>query len=167
MHNDSVMRPLSRLVLNTMSWLVSVTKTSLQIRINIFLLSRLRSSDDIVTSGLEQAVEVWALTSLETGFGGEWLRATVGDVGVHVLAFVAEVRAGSVLLGWDVVWSLDPLEGKTSVNVPDDVAMHEPCTWIVGLEANDSVAGWAAWTGGTSKHGSVTTRWVIEVQGAD
>ena len=51
--------------------------------------------------------------------------------------------------------------------MPDDVAMHEPCTWVVGLETDDGVT-WC--TGGTSsrasQHGGVTSGWVVEVQGA-
>jgi len=44
--------------------------------------------------------------------------------------------------------------------VPCDVAVQEPCTWVVGLEGNDGV------TLG-SQHGSVTTRWVDKVQCAN
>ena len=68
-------------------------------------------------------------------------------------------------IGWDIVGPFDPLKGKAAINVPDNVAMHQPGTWVVGLEANDGVAGRSTWTGRSGQHGSVTTHRVVEVQG--
>ena len=44
--------------------------------------------------------------------------------------------------------------------MPRDVAMQEPGTWVVGLEADDGVTL-------AGQHRSVTTRWAGEVERAD
>ena len=69
---------------------MAVTKTTLQIRVDVSLLGSLGTTDDVVTTGVEELVEVWALAALEAGLGGEWLGATVGDVGFHGRALLLE-----------------------------------------------------------------------------
>jgi len=102
------------------------------------------SSDDGVElpGGLgDHAVEVGHLTALETRLAREllatWVGGLVGSIG---RALVLERLLAGVAGGTQVSWSLEPLEGETTVNVPCDMAMHQPGTWVVGLEANDGVA---------------------------
>lgn len=51
---------------------------------------------------------------------------------------------------WDLGHTLDQLEGKSLRCVPTDVAVHQPSSWVVGLESNDQVTG--SW-----KHGDITS----------
>ena len=70
--------------------LVAVTQTTLQVRVDVSLLWSLRTTDDVVTTGVEEVVKVWALAALEAGLGGEWLGATARDVGLHGRALLLE-----------------------------------------------------------------------------
>ena len=45
--------------------------------------------------------------------------------------------------------------------------MHEPDTWVVGLEADDGVAWWGAPASGASEHGGITSSRIVEVEGVD
>jgi len=80
-----------------------------------------------------------------------------------LLALVLEVGILGPLSTWDLILALDELDGKTTVRVPSDMAMHQPSTWVVGLEADDSVTR-VTWKATSQKHGSITTRWVDKVE---
>jgi len=57
----------------------------------------------------------------------------------------------------DLGRTLEELHTKTTGNVEWNVAMHEPCTWVVGWESDDGVS--------TSVHSvGVATRGVVEVE---
>jgi hypothetical protein len=96
------------------------------------------------TAALQEIIKV--CTSLQAG------RARGVDVGgvgglVSLEGRALAVEGGAEVLGGvDLRWSLDVLEGETTVDVPDDVAVHQPCTWVVRLEADHSVPGWVAGT---------------------
>ena len=62
----------------------------------------------------------------------------------------------AVLGGGDVVGALDELQGEAAVDVPDDVAVHDPGAGVVGLEADDGVAWWGAGAATAGEHGGVT-----------
>lgn len=70
------------------------------------------------------------------------------DVGVPVGA--SAVDAVNVLEGSDLRLALNDLHSETLISVPRDVAVDEPCTWVIGDETNGgpTVAG---------KHDNVTT----------
>lgn len=44
------------------------------------------------------------------------------------------------ILGLDFRFALEELDAETGGNVEGDVAVHEPCTRVVGLESKDQVA---------------------------
>lgn len=46
--------------------------------------------------------------------------------------------------------------------MPRNVAMHEPCTWVVSLETDDGIASWLAGTCATLQHDGVTAHGIIE-----
>ena len=119
--------------------LEAITKTTSNIAVNITLLSGISATNDILRASVQQVLEVWGAT-LETRLAGGWHGTTVGDISVHRAALALEAGAGDVLLGGDLGWTLDPLHGETAVNVPNDMAMHQPGTWVVGLEADDGVS---------------------------
>jgi hypothetical protein len=87
-------------------------------------------------------------------------------IGLQGGALALKVRV-DVLAGGDVTRSLDELQGETAVNVPGNVAMHEPGTRVVSLETDDCVASGETRTSRTLQHDSVTTGRVDEVEGAD
>jgi hypothetical protein len=106
------------------------------------------------TAALNKIVKVCA--SLQTrGAGGVNVGRIGGLVGLEGRALIAEGGAEE-LGGVDLGWSFDVLKGQTAVNVPDDVAVHQPRAWVVGLEADNCVAGWIVRTSRASKHGSIT-----------
>ncbi len=115
--------------------MVAVTKTPSEVVADISLRRLLAPPDNIgavavqqVTSDLETAV---------TTVQWEWCD---GRVGLECGALALELVGLGVLGSWDVLRTLQELHGETTLNVPRDVAVHEPCTWIVRLEGNDSVA---------------------------
>ena len=78
------------------------------------------------------------------------------------LASVVELaRVGDSVL--DTLKVLDDLERKAHGCMPANVAMHEPDTWVVGLESEDQVAAsavdWVEW-----HERNVTARWVVGVE---
>jgi hypothetical protein len=79
---------------------------------------------------------------------------------IRVVLVALSLLSSSILGSRDFRWALQELHGETAGRVPRDVAVHEPGTWVVGLKANNSVAL-------ASQHGSVTTRWAVEVEGAN
>jgi len=129
-------------------WLVPVTEGTGSMVPEVPLLATLGSSDNrlLLEPSLLQARLAAELDALASGLEG--------------LIGVALVLKGCVLCplsSWNLVLSLNELQGKTTVNVPDNVAMHQPGTWIVSLKTDDSV------TRGL-KHCSVATRRVDEVE---
>ena len=146
---------------NTLEVLVA-----LQTLINVPLRHIVTTTNHIILTLVEEVIEVVA--GLESRLTRSDLLATSGEVVLDVLALVLEGGLADVLLGGDIIWTLDPLHGQTAVNVPDNVAMHEPGTWVVGLEADDGVprgggAGGAA--SATYEHGGIATGGVDEVEG--
>ena len=76
-----------------------------------------------------------------------------------------EAIAVVVLASVDLLWSLKVLKTHTTVSVPDDVAMHDPGTWIVSLETNDGPARCECnWGTETSEQSSVSSNGVIEIK---
>ena len=134
---------------------MAVTETPLEVVAQVSLGRLLRSSDDV----WRVAGELLA-ADLEAGVTAEYLERSSRGVGRVLVALVLEGVGESVLGSWDLGWTLQELHGETARGVPRNVAVHEPGTWVVGDEANDGVAL-------ASQHGSVTTRWAIEVQRAD
>lgn len=67
----------------------------------------------------------------------------------------------------DFLSTLDPLQRQTAVDVPDDVAVHQPSARIVSFEADDGVSGGGTRAFGASEHHGVTAGRVDEVQGRD
>lgn len=65
-------------------------------------------------------------------------------VGVPGLAALVEVAQGANGAD-DLVWSLEELHTETTGDVEWNVAMHQPCTWVVGWERYDEVStGWSS-----------------------
>lgn len=62
------------------------------------------------------------------------------------------------VLGLDFRLAFQELDAKTSGNMEGDVAVHEPCAWVVRLESKDQVA-----VGG--KIGCVATDGIVSLQG--
>lgn len=139
---------------------------ALDMLVNVALLSRVRTTDHIgLRLAIEQRLEVRVVTGLKTALTA-WVVWAVAEVRLGGLALLLERRLADVRAGWDVRGALDPLEGETAVNVPHDMAVHQPRAWVVRLEADDGVAGGRTGAGGTDQQGSVTTHWVVEVEGA-
>ena len=57
----------------------------------------------------------------------------------------------------NLIDALDKLKSETLRCMPSNVAVHEPCTWVIGLERDDEVS--RRW-----KHGSVSTRRIVGSQ---
>ena len=132
----------------TMARLVPVTETPLEMAADILTLHH----------------RVGIVTSLETRFAAG-VHAT-GRRGLILgirSAFVLESGRAVVVL--DLIRTLDPLQRETSVNVPDDVAMHQPCAWVVSLEADDSVAWRGPWATRARQHSGITSSRIVEVEG--
>lgn len=106
------------------------------------------------------------IPSLEAGLASFLLVVGILDPFSHSRVFCLVAVLGHVGLGIDLVWALDELHGQTTLNVPHNVAVHEPGTWVVGLEADDGVTQRRA-RAATSEHDCVTTGRVDEVEGAD
>jgi hypothetical protein len=119
--------------------LEAVTETTSDIVVDVTLLSRLGSADHGLGARIQEILEVGGSAS-ETRLGRGLDLATGSLVGLHGRALILELGAVGITLGVDVVRTLDPLESETAVDVPDNVAMHQPSTWVVGLETDDGVA---------------------------
>lgn len=90
-------------------------------------------------------------------------------LGVNILCAGVEVhpiRAGILelvsshvgpVLSRDLIWQLKELKSQTFPNVPCDVTVHQPSTWVVRLEGNYSPAR-------REQNGNVTTRRIDEVE---
>lgn len=139
--------------------------TPLQMLINIPTTRTLAAPDHSLATGVDHLVEV--RSNLQSTFPRGDLLATRRKVVLNILALVLERSLARVLLRGDLIGPLDPLHGKTAIHVPDNMAVHEPGTWIVGLEANDGVAGRAAGALGAHKHCGVSAVWVVEVESRD
>lgn len=124
----------------------------LDMLVNIPPTHALAPTDNGLVADAEELVNVGA--ALEARVAGADLLAAVGEVGAGGGALLLPGGFGGILLGGDLVGSFDPLEGEAAAgrdvslmdcrkggvgrrdlpDVPDDVAVHQPCTWVVGLE---------------------------------
>ena len=140
---------------------------SLQVALQEPSLHALGPAHHILARTGQHLIRKHALTLLQPALtAGERLTA-VGEIARHGLALLLEAGLAHVRLGRDVVRALDPLEGEAAVDVPHDVAVHEPRAWVVRLEADNGVARRAAGAAGADEHGSVAAHWVVEVEGGD
>jgi hypothetical protein len=57
----------------------------------------------------------------------------------------------------DTLLRLQELDTKALTDVPCDMAMHEPCAWIVGRECYHDPTT-------TRQESDIATRWVLEVE---
>lgn len=92
------------------------------------------------------------------------LLAPVRKVTLDILALPLKLRLGDVLLRRDILGAFDPLQRKTAIDVPHDVAMHEPRARVVGLETNNGVPGGSGGATGALQHDGVATDGVDEVE---
>jgi len=91
--------------------------------------------------------------------------STASLVCVVCSTLILELGLVVVLAGTNLGWSLKVLKSHTTVSMPDNMAMHEPGTWVIGLESNDRPAGaHCCWVASTEKKGSVSSDWVGEVE---
>jgi hypothetical protein len=81
----------------------------------------------------------------------------------HSRTLLLEIRLIGILAGIDLIRSFNELHCKTTLDVPDDMTVHEPCTWVVGLEADHGVSERCT-LAATLKHDGVTAQRVVEVQ---
>lgn len=114
-----------------------------------------------ISVGVAEAL-VAAQVSLETGLILVLLCATRSLVVFVGLALLLESIIVVVL---DLGGTLKVLETHTAVGVPDQMAMHDPGTWVVGLEANDSPArNESLWGTTAEEQSSITADGVVEVE---
>ena len=100
--------------------------------------------------------------TLETGLIGVLLVATSIYVRLVAGTLLLELSAVVVL---DLSGALEVLETHTTVSVPDQVAMHNPGTWVVSLETDDSPAGNKGLRAtSTEEESSVSSNGVVEVK---
>lgn len=105
---------------------------------------------------------VAAQVALETGLVLVLLLATGALVVFVCLALLLESVVVVVL---DLLGALEILETHTTVGVPDQMAMHDPGTRVVGLEADDSPAGnEGGWGTTTEEQDSVTSDGIVELE---
>lgn len=143
------------LTAGAVSWLVSITNTTPKRVIKVSLLGLARPSDNL-TARATDLVLIPATASQARLSRCRDVQRVAGSISLIAAALLLEVIghvAGSVY----VVLTLDELHGKTAINVPHNMAMHEPGTWIVSFETHHSPAI-------ALKHSSITTRWVVEIE---
>lgn len=105
---------------------------------------------------------VAAQVALETGLVLVLVLTTGALVVFVCLALLLESVIVVVL---DLLGALEILETHTTVSVPDQMAMHDPGTRVVGLEANDSPARDEGGRGtATEEQGSITSDGVVELE---
>lgn len=105
---------------------------------------------------------VAAQVSFDTGLIGVLLMATSISVGFVVRALLLKLSAVVVL---DLGRALEILETHTTVSVPDQVAVHDPGAWVVGLETDDSpTRNEGLRSAATEKQSSVSSDGVVEVE---
>lgn len=144
--------------------LVPISQTTLNVRLEELLLSGTLAADHVLGASLEELVKKCPTLQarLTRMMDARWICSFVGaEAGTLVLKGLA------ASIWEDVARSLNPLQCETTVNVPHDMAVHQPHPWIVRLEANNSVARRVAWTSGTDEHSGITTGRVDEVQGGN
>lgn len=143
----------ARFLLTTsdVSVLVSVTEAAFEVGVKVSLLGVGGAADHVGLGGTHKLVHPAAS---ETGFTlGLLAVSAFGIVGDEAVALVLEVFIDVVA---DLILILHELHTETTVNVPDDVAMHEPDSRVVGRETNDGPAV-------VDQQGGVTTSRVVEV----
>ena len=119
--------------------LEAITEATSDVAVDVSLLSGIRSADHGLGASVEEILKVWG-SALEARVAGGLLAVrALGLIRLHGRALVLELRLASVLLSWDLVWALEPLESKTTLKMPDDMAMHQPCAWVIGLETDDGI----------------------------
>lgn len=107
------------------------------------------------------------ITSLETGLTRQFSTLRIGClICCQGRAFILERLLVDISTSRDVVRAFNELHGKTAIKMPRDVAMHEPGSWVVSLEANDGISGRLARASTTLQHDSVAAHGVREVQRA-
>jgi hypothetical protein len=102
-------------------------------------------------------------SSPEAGLSRLFLMMRIRNPLLHSRALLLEISLITILASIDFIRSLDELHCKTTLDVPDDMTVHKPCTWVVSLEADDCVSERCA-LATTLKHDSITAERVIEVQ---
>ena len=84
---------------------------------------------------------------------------------LHRLTLTFIPNLTNIAIGIDIIRSFDELHRQPTLNMPHDMAMHQPRAWIIGLESDDGVAERS--TGATTtKHHGITTDGIDEVETA-
>ena len=135
---------------------MAVTETALEVVAEISLGRLLGATDDVG----RVAGEILTTHLPEARVAAEEREGGGGSKSLIPVALALEAVGEGVLGGGDVSRALKELHRQTALDVPRDVAVHEPGAWVVGHEADNGVAL-------RGQHGGVTTRWAVKVERAD